>query len=215
MSHDCCVALPRGAMGLSAVCDGDISWSYSLTFFTVHLKLIGNTHENLEKRVTDKQTFIFWSFPFGRKIANDVFHLPLSQHDFNACKTKLYHDQSWSPYAFLAQQIRIYRRFYPGSVSIILLMLSYPGCHERTVHWLYIVVKWRHCSVKMTSSCNNASQCILGLLETSFEINTQRWARKRIHYLYEGGIEKYVPRAHRLSSLDKPRDANWCISIPP
>ena len=25
MSHDCCVALPRGTMGLSAVCDSGIS----------------------------------------------------------------------------------------------------------------------------------------------------------------------------------------------
>ena len=31
MSRDCCVALPSGAMGLSAVCDCRISWSYSLT----------------------------------------------------------------------------------------------------------------------------------------------------------------------------------------
>ena len=28
MSRDCCVALPCGAMGLSAVCDCGISWSY-------------------------------------------------------------------------------------------------------------------------------------------------------------------------------------------
>ena len=33
MSRDCCVALPRGAMGLSADCDCGISWSYSLTIF--------------------------------------------------------------------------------------------------------------------------------------------------------------------------------------
>ena len=33
MSRDCCVALPRGAMGLSAVCDSGISSSYSLTIF--------------------------------------------------------------------------------------------------------------------------------------------------------------------------------------
>ena len=33
MSRDCCVALPRGTMGLSAVCDCGISWSYSLTIF--------------------------------------------------------------------------------------------------------------------------------------------------------------------------------------
>ena len=30
---DLCVALLRGAMGLSAVCDCGISWSYSLTIF--------------------------------------------------------------------------------------------------------------------------------------------------------------------------------------
>ena len=33
MSRDCFVALPRGAMGLFAVCDCGISWSYSPTFF--------------------------------------------------------------------------------------------------------------------------------------------------------------------------------------
>ena len=32
------MALPRGAMGLSAVCDCGISWSYSLTFFVLHYK---------------------------------------------------------------------------------------------------------------------------------------------------------------------------------
>ena len=30
---------------------------------------------------------------------------------------------------------------------------------------------------------------------------------KRIHYLFEGGICKSVPRDHRLTSLGKPRDA--------
>ena len=30
MSRDCCVALPHGVMGLSAVCDCGISCSYSL-----------------------------------------------------------------------------------------------------------------------------------------------------------------------------------------
>ena len=39
MSHDCCVALPRGAMGLSAVCDCDISLSYSLTFFNCYYRV--------------------------------------------------------------------------------------------------------------------------------------------------------------------------------
>ena len=37
MYCDCCVALPRGAMGLSAVCDCGISRSYSLTIFAVIL----------------------------------------------------------------------------------------------------------------------------------------------------------------------------------
>ena len=32
---------------------------------------------------------------------------------------------------------------------------------------------------------------------------------KSIHYSCEGVIEKSVPRDHRLSSLSKPRDANW------
>ena len=31
---------------------------------------------------------------------------------------------------------------------------------------------------------------------------------KKKHYLCVAGIEKYVPRDHRLSSLGKPRDAN-------
>ena len=34
MSRDGCVTLPRGAMGLSAVCDYGISRSYSLTIFS-------------------------------------------------------------------------------------------------------------------------------------------------------------------------------------
>ena len=33
VSRDCCVALPRSAIGLSAVCDCGISLSYSLTIF--------------------------------------------------------------------------------------------------------------------------------------------------------------------------------------
>ena len=33
MSGDSCVAVPCGAMGLSAVCDCGFSWSYSLTIF--------------------------------------------------------------------------------------------------------------------------------------------------------------------------------------
>ena len=33
VSRDCCVALPYDAMGLSAICDGSISLSYTLTIF--------------------------------------------------------------------------------------------------------------------------------------------------------------------------------------
>ena len=33
-------------------------------------------------------------------------------------------------------------------------------------------------------------------------------SKKIIRYSCEGGIEKSVPRDHRLSSLGKPRDAN-------
>ena len=43
MSRDGLTALPRGAMGLSAVCDCGISWSYSLT--------ISNTSSVLFKRI--------------------------------------------------------------------------------------------------------------------------------------------------------------------
>ena len=32
--------------------------------------------------------------------------------------------------------------------------------------------------------------------------------KKKSHKSCEGGIEKSVPRSHRLSSLGKPRDAN-------
>ena len=35
MSGDCCLAFPRDAIGLSAVCDCGISWSYSLTIFDI------------------------------------------------------------------------------------------------------------------------------------------------------------------------------------
>ena len=42
VSRDRCVALPRGAMGLSAVCDCGISWSYSLTIS--ERRVIGLSH---------------------------------------------------------------------------------------------------------------------------------------------------------------------------
>ena len=38
-------------------------------------------------------------------------------------------------------------------------------------------------------------------------IHFQLLSKKKIQYSCEGMIEKYVPRNHGLSSLDKPRDA--------
>ena len=46
MSRGGWVALPRDAIGLSAVCDSDISWSYSLTIFGSLVHIQGKT--NLE-----------------------------------------------------------------------------------------------------------------------------------------------------------------------
>ena len=60
------------------------------------------------------------------------------------------------------------------------------------------------------SSCEIASRCILDLL-AYFKIDIIKTvvSKKRIHNLCEGRIEKSVPWDHRLSSLGKPRDANW------
>ena len=41
VSHDCFVAIPLGAMGLSAVCDCDISRSYSLFLSVIHVNSDG------------------------------------------------------------------------------------------------------------------------------------------------------------------------------
>ena len=41
---DCCEALPRGAMGLSAVCECGISSSYSITIFIAISSLWGFSH---------------------------------------------------------------------------------------------------------------------------------------------------------------------------
>ena len=44
MSGDCCVALPRGDMGLSAVCDCGIFGSYSLTIFDLNETVVVDGH---------------------------------------------------------------------------------------------------------------------------------------------------------------------------
>ena len=48
VSHDCCAALPHDAMGLPAVCDCGIFWSYSLLF------LWG-------QKITHLRKSVFWS----------------------------------------------------------------------------------------------------------------------------------------------------------
>ena len=72
-----------------------------------------------------------------------------------------------------------------------------------------MVVKSRQYLVKVTSSCDIASRRIQGLLEAYFHFKRKsQWpARKRIHYLCDGGIEKSIPPDHYLSSLGKLRDA--------
>ena len=42
MSRDCCVALPPSDMGLSAVCDCGISWSYSLFLNALGVAVAGD-----------------------------------------------------------------------------------------------------------------------------------------------------------------------------
>ena len=76
-------------------------------------------------------------------------------------------------------------------------MVSYPCFHERAVHWLYWSSRtWSsseiQCSVKVASSCGITSQRIQGLVKAYFKINSLWRARKRINYLCENEIEKYV-----------------------
>ena len=49
MSHDGCLALPGGAIGLSVVCDCGISLSYSLTIFGVLLNFSIGTLKKLSQ----------------------------------------------------------------------------------------------------------------------------------------------------------------------
>ena len=117
---------------------------------------------------------------------------------------------------FLAHRIRIsdilscVRNSY--LTHVILPRLSWEDCSLVVLELTHMVVKWRQCLVKVKSSCDIASQRIQWLLEAYFNIKSQWWARKRIHYLYEDGIEKAVPHDHRLSSLGKPCDAKqWSL----
>ena len=54
--------------------------------------------------------------------------------------------------------------------------------------------------------------CIQGLLEAYFTIKSQRCARKRIHYLCDGQIEKpslVITICHRLASLMMLNGDHW------
>ena len=90
---------------------------------------------------------------------------------------------------------------------VVLPRLSREGWTSVVLELAYMVVKRRHCYEKVASSCEIASQHFQGLQEAYFKIKSQWWVRKRIHYLCEGRIQKFVPQDHRLSSLSMPRDA--------
>ena len=62
MCRDCCVALPRGAMGVSAVCDCGISRSYSFTIFTLTFKFRINLQCYEEKKSNNSITPSFKVF---------------------------------------------------------------------------------------------------------------------------------------------------------
>ena len=57
------------------------------------------------------------------------------------------------------------------------------------------------------SPCNNAPQPYQRIRGVNFKINSQWWARKRIHYWCKGGVEKSVLRItvwHHEASLVMP-----------
>ena len=58
MSLDCCVALPHSAMGLSAVCDCGISWSYSLTIFDKYGRAKGISNNMPPQYVSPQFAFL-------------------------------------------------------------------------------------------------------------------------------------------------------------
>ena len=94
-------------------------------------------------------------------------------------------------------------------------ILSRLSC-ESYIHWLYWNSRtWSSSDIIFMLKCIIMWNGILAYTGTSGSIfwNKKRWwARKRINYSYEGRIEKSIPRDHRLSSLGKPRDANWWSS---
>ena len=59
------------------------------------------------------------------------------------------------------------------------------------------------------SNCISAYSETSGGLFKNKNVELKGLARKIIHYLCEGGIEKSDPRDHRLTSLGKSHDAKW------
>ena len=87
-------------------------------------------------------------------------------------------------------------------------MSSYRGCHMRAVYWLY----WN----SNARSLSNVILCYTDVIMSSHEFlgaffkhenAVFNGEQEKIHYSCEEGIEKSVPCDHRLSSVDKSRDA--------
>ena len=81
---------------------------------------------------------------------------------------------------------------------------------------LYISCIWTwahgHQVTSVFSQSDIASQRIQGLLDAYFRLKSQWWARKRIHYLCECGIEKSmftITVWHHLASLMMPIGDPW------
>ena len=76
-----------------------------------------------------------------------------------------------------------------------------------------MVVEWRQCLVKVTSSWyENISQHSQGVQVEYFNLNSKWWAIKRIHYLHENGIVKSISRHCIIASLQKPPAAKlWSL----
>ena len=53
VSRDCCMTLSQGAIGLSAVCDCGIFWSYSITIFHKFVQIAFHTRELIHQYCTN------------------------------------------------------------------------------------------------------------------------------------------------------------------
>ena len=110
---------------------------------------------------------------------------------------------------------RDFRCFYMYPCEVFLSHIPVPALGKdksRTdARWPY-VGPWRQCNVKMTLPCRISAYS--GFSRQLFQVFFQyKWGTcikwwARIHYSCEDGIEKSVPRDHRLSLLGKLRDAN-------